>query len=302
MVTENRPDPDSSDPRYYGRVFTPQEMRLLRELISDNPTMNRHQLSKVYCRRIGWFRPNGELKHTMALTTMRAMERDGLIKLPPSRNRVKRRYHPITIGPETEPPPSVPATLNQARPLRLSIVTGKGEQISGLWNQYIARYHYLGYKRLVGSQIRYAVLARDYTPLAMLGFSTAAWKIKPRDSFIGWSDEQRKANLHLVIDNTRFLILPWASHLPNLGSHILKCARQQLPGHWNSRYGFEPVLIETFVETERFRGTVYKASGWIKVGKTQGRGRYDRYNKANLPKKDIWLRPLRKDWKRILTP
>ena len=136
-------------------------------------------------------------------------------------------------------------------------------------------------------------------PLAMLGFSTAAWKLAPRDRFIGWTPQLREKNLPLVVDNPRFLILPWIE-IPNLGSHTLALVRRHLPEDWAERYNTAPVMIETFVETPRYTGTVYRASGWTLVGTTQGRGRYDRYNKRAQPKKDIWLRPLRKDWKRTL--
>ena len=148
-------------------------------------------------------------------------------------------------------------------------------------------------------RMRYAVHAHDGTLLAMLGFSTAAWTLAPRDRFIGWSRQMREKNLPLVVDNPRFLILPWI-HIPNLGSHILALVRQRLPGDWTARYGNNPVLIETFVETPRYTGAVYRASGWIRVGTTQGRGRDDTNNRYDKPTKDIWLRPLRKDWKRIL--
>ena len=102
-----------------------------------------------------------------------------------------------------------------------------------------------------------------------------------------------------MIDNARFLILPWIA-IPNLASHILSVVGRQLPANWSERYNTTPVLIETFVETPRFTGTTYKASGWTPVGITQGRGRYDRHKKYDKPKKVIWLRPLRKDWKRTL--
>ena len=149
-------------------------------------------------------------------------------------------------------------------------------------------------------RLRYAVHDRDGAPLAMLGFSTAARKLAPRDRFIGWTPQKREKNLPLVIDNPRFLILPWIT-IPNLGSHILSLVRRQLPEDWTERYNTTPVLIETFVETPRFTGALYKASGWIHVGTTQGRERYDRHTKRDQPKKDIWLRPLRKDWRRTLS-
>ena len=147
--------------------------------------------------------------------------------------------------------------------------------------------------------MRYTVHDRHGRLLALLGFSTAARTLAPRDRFIGWTLALRQKNLPLVIDNARFLILPWI-RIPNLASHILSVVCRQLPGEWTERYNTSPVLIETFVETPRFTGATYKASGWVNVGTTQGRGRYDRYKQYDKPKKDIWLRPLRKDWQRTL--
>ena len=155
------------------------------------------------------------------------------------------------------------------------------------------------YRTLVGAQMRYTVHDRHGQLLALLGFSTAARKLAPRDRFIGWTEALREKNLPRVIDNARFLILPWI-RIPNLASHILSVVCRHLPEHWTERYNTTPVLIETFVETPRFTGATYKASGWTQVGVTQGRGRYDRYKKYDKPKKAIWLRPLRKDWKRRL--
>ena len=282
--------------RYYGRDFTTDEMALIRALITTEPT--RAAIARAFCQRTDWFKPDGGLKFMMAKVTMLAMHRDGLITLPPPRQRPSRRK-PIVFGQDTEPPLfPPPTTLDEARPLDVSIVVS-GTREGKLWNEFVARYHYLGYTTLVGAQMRYAVHDRNGWPVAMLGFSTAAWKLAPRDTLIGWTPEVRQKNLPLVIDNPRFLILPWI-RVDNLGSHILAIMRRRLPGDWTRRYNTTPVLIETFVQTPRFTGAVYKASGWIHVGTTQGRGRYDTHSKRDKPKKDIWLRPLRKDWKRIL--
>ena len=284
--------------RYHGRDFTVGEMALLRALIAAEPTPTRHALSKAFCRRIGWFKPDGGLKDMMARVTMLAMHKDGLITLPPPKWR-QNRPGPIVFGPDTEPPLlPAPTTLDEVRPLDLRTVV-RGSREGKLWNEFVARYHYLGYKTLVGAQMRYAVHDRDGWPIAMLGFSTAAWKLAPRDNFIGWTPRLREKNLPLVVDNPRFLILPWIT-IPNLGSHLLAIFRRRLPVHWAERYNTTPVLIETFVETPRYTGAVYRASGWIHVGTTRGRGRYDRQRQFDKPRKDIWLRPLRKDWKRIL--
>jgi len=180
--------------RYYGRDFTTEEMALLRELLAASPPPNRHALSREFCRRIGWHKPDGGLKDMMARVTMLAMHNDGLIVLPPPKwPRPPRR--PITFGPDTEPPLfPAPTTLDEVRPLSLHTAVRYTRQ-GRLWNEFIARYHYLGYKTLVGAQIRYAVHDRLGRPLAMLGFSTAARKLAPRDRFIGWSPQLREKNL-----------------------------------------------------------------------------------------------------------
>ena len=284
--------------RYYGRDFTTDEMALLRALIAAPAGLSRHALSKEFCRRIGWLKPDGGLKDMMARVTMLAMHRDGVITLPPPK-WPQGRPRPIVFGPDSEPPLfPAPTRLAEVRPLDLRTVV-RGTREGTLWNEFVARYHYLGYKTLVGAQMRYAVHDRNGWPVAMLGFSTAAWKLAPRDNFIGWTPQLREKNLPLVIDNPRFLILPWIE-IPNLGSHILAIVRRRLPGDWAARYNTMPVLIETFVETPRYTGAVYKASGWTRVGTTQGRGRYDTHMKRDQPIRAVWLRPLRKDWKRAL--
>ena len=283
---------------YYGRNFTTEEMALLRALIAGPPALNRFALSKEFCRRIGWTKPDGGLKDMMARVSMLAMHKDGRITLPPPRWG-RNPPAPMTFGPDTDAPlEPPPRTLDEVRPIRLRTVLG-GTPQSRQWNQFIARYHYLGYKTLVGAQMRYTVHDRHGRLLALLGFSTAARKLAPRDRFIGWTPALREKNLPKVIDNARFLILPWIE-IPNLASHVLSVVCRQLIRDWIARYNTTPVLIETFVETPRFIGTAYQASGWTHVGTTKGRGRYDRQKKYDKPKKAIWLRPLRKDWKRSL--
>ena len=186
--------------RYYGRDFTAEEMALLRALIAGPAALNRHALSKEFCRRIGWFKPDGGLKDMMARVTMLAMHKDALITLPPPQGR-QNRPGPIAFGPHTEPPLfPAPTTLDEVRPLDLRPVV-RATREGKLWNEFIARYHYLGYKTLVGAQMRYAVHDRNGWALAMLGFSTAAWKLAPRDHFIGWTPQLREKNLPLVVDN-----------------------------------------------------------------------------------------------------
>jgi len=284
--------------RFSGRDFTDAEMARLGALTAGPAPLSRRALWIEFGRRVGWFKPDGGLKDMMARVAMLAMHRDGLIELPPPRWQ-RGRPKPIVFGPDTEPPLfPAPTTLDEVRPLDFRPVVHSTRE-GRLWNEFVARYHYLGHKTLVGAQMRYAVHDRNGWLVAMLGFSTAAWKLAPRDNFIGWTPEKREKNLPMVVDNPRFLILPWIQ-IPNLGSHILAIVRRRLPADWTERYGIAPVLIETFVETPRYTGAVYKASGWINVGTTQGRGRYDRDKLFDKPRKDVWLRPLRRDWQRTL--
>jgi hypothetical protein len=166
---------------------------------------------------------------------------------------------------------------------------------SALYNELIERYHYLRYTPLPGAQLRYMVESGTHL-LAVLGFGAAAWSLAPRDHFIGWTSQQRVQNLHLVVNNSRFLILPWVRS-QNLASKILAQLAKQLQQDWQSHYGYQPVLMETFVQQNLFRGTCYRAANWIHVGHTQGRGKLDRYYQYALPVKDIFLYPLIKNFR-----
>lgn len=224
------------------------------------------------------------------------MQKDGLIELPPSIHH--RRGKPLQRRtPEAEPPAQVICmAASKMKHLELHLIGDK--KTSFLWNEYIDRYHYLGYAPLPGAQLRYLVF-HDGAVLAALGFGAAAWKAKPRDQFIGWSSEERKKGLHLIVNNARFLILPWVRS-KNLATRILSMALRRLSEDWHQRYNYRPVLVETFVEIPRFLGTCYKAANWIYVGDTQGRGKLDVKHSVQLPKKAIWVYPLHENFRHAL--
>jgi hypothetical protein len=222
------------------------------------------------------------------------MHRDGLIALPPPTNRNGNgRIRPVATS-ATDPAELVCVGAGDLGMLDLKVVrTG---QESRLWNELIERYHYLGYKPLPGAQMRYLIYCGERLVAAM-GFGAAAWKVAPRDRWIGWTPEQRVAGLHWVVNNARFLILPWIRS-PNLASRILGAVARRLASDWQERYGYRPLLLETFVERDRFQGTCYRAANWIHVGQTQGRGKLDREHRAGLPVKEIFLYPLDKHARR----
>ncbi|MGH8208736.1 MAG: Druantia anti-phage system protein DruA, partial [Steroidobacteraceae bacterium] len=167
-----------------------------------------------------------------------------------------------------------------------------------LWNAYIERHHYLGHQLLPGAQLRYFVRAAGEI-VALLGFGASAWKTKPRDDSIGWTSEQRQRNLHLVVNNARFLILPWI-RCRNLASRVLALISRRLAQDWHTRYAYRPVLLETFVEKPRFAATCYKAANWQYLGDTQGRGKLDTLHQHSQPIKSIWVYPLVPDFRRQL--
>lgn len=281
--------------RYCGRDFTDEELDWIRRWIQDNPGRGRTELSMRFCEHAGWQKPDGQPKAMSCRVALLRMEKDGLIKLPPrlTRNdkpKGKKRQWTLLCNPQ--PPVQLEAGKLD---LHFEPVT---RGTSMLWNEFIDRYHYLGYTPLPGAQLRYFVKADGQT-LALLGFGAAAWKTAPRDTWIGWSHAQRKKNLHRVVQNCRYLILPWI-RCRYLASRILSTVSKRLADDWQARYNYRPVLLETFVEKQRFKGTCYKAAGWTCVGDTKGRGKLDVHKEYKLPVKSVWLKPLDKHCRQML--
>lgn len=282
--------------RYCGREFSPDDMDWIRRLISDNPQLNRAELSRRVCAQLGWLKPDGALKEMSCRVAMLRMDRDSLLVLPPPRgSNGNGRISPrLTTASDPKPLLSLPAgSLG-----KLCLRPVENRRDSALWNELIHRYHYLGYTPLPGAQIRYLISAGPHL-LAAMGFGAAAWSLQPRDRFIGWSPEQRKKNLHRIVNNARFLVLPWIRS-KCLASRILGTVAKKLPRHWETRYGYKPVLMETFTLSSRFQGTCYRAANWLHVGQTRGRGKQDRYETYPVPVKDIFLYPLHKQFRYVL--
>jgi hypothetical protein len=281
--------------RYCGRDFSPDDMLAITTLIAQNPTAHRAGLSRQVCEMFAWLKPDGGLKDMTCRVAMLRMQADGLITLPPSKMGPRKRATCV-ITDATDAQSPFEQSVHELPKLRLHQVSGAAN--SRLWNEYIARYHYLGYTPMAGSQMRYFIFAGERL-LALISFGASAWKLGARDRFIGWEETARQKNLQLVVNNARFLILPWIQS-KGLASKILATVSRQLPNDWQQRYGYRPVLLETFVETPRHRGTCYKAANWINVGKTAGRGKKCHTHKQIIPVKDIWLYPLCRNFRAVL--
>ena len=280
---------------YCGRDFSATELDQIIQLIADHPEYHRADLSREVCRILQWYKADGGLKEMSCRVAMLRMHTDGLIQLPSPR-RAKFALRTFCFSSATNPRDPILQPVHHLGPLLLRLVE---RTESSLWNEYIARYHYLGYTPLPGAQLRYFVML-DQQIIALLGFGAAAWQAAPRDNYIGWTHTHRKRHLPLVVNNARFLILPWVQ-VKNLASKILAMAVKQVPQDWQKQYQITPVLMETFVEIDRFAGTCYKAANWIHVGSTKGRGKLGPSGKQSVPIKDLLLYPLRKDFRRILT-
>lgn len=251
--------------RYCGREFTEAEINLIQRLIDRNPGINRHRLSKIFCEEVGWRKADGGLKDMSCRVAFLRMYRGGHINLPAPQKPYNKPSNSVKRTLLALPQPELYKKAGEYI-LDIEIVS---KETSALWNEYIDRYHYLGYTALPGAQLRYFVKSGDQT-LALLGFGAAAWKTAPRDEYIGWDAETRKRNLHLIVNNARFLILPWVRS-KNLGSKVLSMVNRRICSDWQQRYNYQPVLLETFVEKDQFLGTCYKAANWIYMGDTKGR-------------------------------
>lgn len=285
--------------RYHGRDFSSDEIKRIRDLIEGRPELSRLELSRQVCDELDWKKPDGARKEMACRVAMLRMQRDGLIELPAARtadtNRVRR---PPVATKQTDPELPVSGWAGELGALEFEIVDqAAGRRKSQIWNEFIERYHYLGYKPLTGAQIRYFVYGQGRL-LALLGFGAAAWALASRDKFIGWTREERESRLALITNNARFLILPWVQ-VKNLASRILAQAARRIPMDWQVRYGYQPALLETCVEQGR-AGTCYLAANWLKLGETQGRGKLDQTHTQVLSIKRVFVYPLRREFREIL--
>lgn len=279
---------------FCGRVLTASELSLVRQIIADFPRLSQAELAYTICELLQWRRPNGKLKCPECVEWLqKRQEHDCLPSLPELRVTKPRGAHRFHADRQSDPQPPLRGRLADYQPLRLQLI----QDLAGrrLFQQFIQRYHPLGYRVPYGAQLRYLVRAPSQDVLACLLFTSAAWKMAPRDSWIGWSDAARRVNLPLLVNNGRFLILPWVE-VPHLASHILALAARQLPADWLAAYGVRPQLLETLVDRP-YTGTCYRAANWILVGQTQGRGRMDRTHQAQGTCKDILLYPLESHWR-----
>ncbi len=282
---------------YRGKTITSEDIAFIRQLIAGNPQYSRCRLSEKLCTAWDWRQANGQLKAMVCRCMMLELERRGLIKLPPRRqtphNPLANRRKPSK--PDIDETP-VKTTVKQITPLEIHQVRRTGSE--KLFNSLVEHYHYLGYTQPVGEHLKYMVYAGE-KPIACFAFSSAPRHIGVRDRFIGWDKSLRQQNLHLMAYNSRFLVLPWVQ-VRHLASHLLGKITSRISTDWQQLYNHPVYYLETFVDTERFLGTCYKAANWTYLGKTTGRGKNDHTNRQNRSLKAVWGYPLHRKFKKLL--
>jgi hypothetical protein len=281
-----------------GRDVSLAEIEFIRQLIAAHPHLSRRRLSAKLCAAWNWVQPNGVPRDMVARSLMLELHRAGHIQLPakrmsPPNNAARHRAPALELPLEARP---LDCSLARLGPLEIRQV--RRTPAEKLFGSLMEGHHYLAYTQPVGEHLKYLIYGQG-TPIACLAWSSAPRHLGPRDRFIGWSAAQRRANLHLLAYNTRFLILPWAK-VPNLASHVLAQVGGRIAGDWQELYHHPVHLLETFIDPDRFRGTCYRAANWIYLGLTAGLGKDSRSPVPNRSFKQLWVYPLRRDFRRQL--
>ena len=287
-------------PDFCGRRVSWRDLELVREVVSCCG-FSRHELANTVCELLGWKRANRKLKAIECVGWLEELERLGWIQLPVARqagSHAPRSRVELTV--QSQPPPLIRGSVREVAPVTLKRV--ESSQELALWKELMARHHYLGFRVPFGASLRYLIQispAEGQTVAGCLQFSSPAWRLEARDCWIGWTDAMRTKRLQRIVSNSRFLIVP-SVQVKGLASHVLSLASRHLREDWYQSYRVRPVLLETFVEQERYRGTCYRAANWICLGQTRGRGRMDRDHQNREPVKTIWVYPLDKRFRQIL--
>jgi len=282
-----------------GRQLETADISRIRQLMSENPTWSRRRISEAIAQEWDWRNGSGQLKDMAARTMLLKLEARGLIELPPRRRKPSNRMAEGRVSRQDWDTTPVTGTLRQLGPITIQEISSDTAERKR-FAAAMAEFHYLGYRGTVGENVQYVVADATGRLLSCLLFGAPAWKCKSRDAFIGWSQVQRQQRLSCITNNTRFLILPFV-RVPHLASWILGQALRRLSQDWQRKYGHPILLVETFVERDRFAGTSYKAANWIRIGSTTGRSRQDRSHTLRVPVKDVYVYPLHRRFREELS-
>jgi len=280
------------------RRIGPEEVEQIRQLIAEEGSRGRSHISNRLCEIWDWRQANGRHRQIACRDLLRQLQSKGLIELPPMLKAARRVGYVNQVS-KLEWSDRVPlqADLRSVGD-EIRVELAQEVEKTRLFNRLIGGCHYLGYQQPTGAQLKYLAWRKD-APVACVSFGPAAFKVAPRDQFIGWTSERRQQRLDWLVNNDRFLILPWVQ-VRGLASLVLSQCLRRLRADWHQVYHHDLALAESFIEQGRFTGRCYAAANWRCVGRTRGRGRNDRFFEAALPVKTVWLYPLRTDFREIL--
>jgi hypothetical protein len=273
-----------------GRRIAPEELTWLKGWIQEHPDWSRKRIARELCQRWEWVDRQGRLKDFAARSLLLKLQERGWVELPALRMYNRRPPRAAPTWEAWTEPSGWKATLAEISPVRLETLMA-GSEAQARWRFYLHRYHYLGLS-VVGENMGYLAKDSQGRDVACLLFGAAAWRCAPRDRRLGWRAPQAAEQLERVVNNTRFLVMPWV-RVKYLASHVLGEAARRINGDWRQKYGHGVDWLETFVDRDRYRGSCYRAANWECVGQTQGRSRQDRDHELRVPIKDVYLYELK---------
>ncbi len=292
---------EGKEVRFCGRTFTSEELELIRETVHDCSGLSRTELAYTICELLEWKRPTGRLKGREAHEFLEGLHEAGVLRLPErqgSEKKPRAKIAPAKPGDALEHP-SLEGTVKDVAPIGLELVNSP--EARSQWREWVGRYHYLGCKVPFGAHLRYFVTVDrpERLRVGCVQVSSPSWRMAARDQWIGWDDEQRVRRLQRIVQNSRFLLMPWV-RIPHLASAALSRLAKVIADDWEAQYAVRPVLLETLVDRAHFKGTCYRAANWLPLGETTGRGRMDEGRKHGLAPKEVLVYPLHRRFREML--
>jgi len=277
------------------RQITDQDLTFIQAIVHEHCDKGRTHISKILCQKWDWVQPNGSPKDMACRELLLTLHRKNLLDYPPP---IQKAYNNRRTGPKKIKFDTTPISCNISALETVQVKMVRHTDLEPIYDSLIDQYHYLGYVQIVGNHLKYMAFSGDI-PVACIGWGSAAWAVESREEFIGWTKPVKNKNLHFVMNNTRFLVLPWVT-VKCLASKILALNIKRISSDWLKIYHYPLYMLETFVEQNKFVGTCYKASNWIRVGETKGTSKKGHKHLKHGKIKDVYLYPLDKNFKKIL--
>ncbi len=277
------------------RKVTAKDLKFIQAVVHKHWDKGRTQISKILCSKWNWVQPSGRLKDMACRELLLTLHRKALLDYPPPFQKTHNTNRPAPRKFRVSENP-IKCHIKELDTVIVKMV--RHTKLEPLYDSLVDQYHYLGYVQIVGNHLKYMAFAGD-TPVACIGWGSAAWAVQSREEFVGWTKDVKNKQLHFVANNTRYLVLPWVT-VKCLASKVMALNIKRISSDWVKIYNYPLYMLETFVEQDRFKGTCYKASNWQRVGETKGTSKKGHKHLKHGKIKDVYLYPLDKNFKRLL--